>query len=299
MAILPDWLTSGQPSGGLLRDIGAPTTGDPSLLDRLNDRLSDNSMMLIGLGSDIMRGGFRGGFPRAMQGVGSDRQEKAMRQARETALKYVAGQQSIDPQLKRAMLENPALAAQYVQSIASPPEFKTAGPYFGVFQNGEFKIQGAIPEFKALEPKKIAAYYSPPIPSTRSGTDNAGSLPPPQRPEPKLDEGSGARNEMSDLQEVTRYDESLPIWRSMIQSQTKDSAVADLQLIDGMAKVFDPNSRVGKGEMELVGKAQSIPKQLQELMRRVAFGQGRLTPHSRARILETTKAHLQELKRAP
>jgi hypothetical protein len=66
-----------------------------------------------------------------------------------------------------------------------------------------------------------------------------------------------------------------------------------------MAKVFDPNSRVREGEMELAGKALSIPKQLQELMRRVAFGQGRLTPHSRARILETTKAHLQELKRAP
>jgi hypothetical protein len=297
MAILPDWLTSGQYSGGLLRDIGAPTTGYPNLLDRLNRGLSDNSMMLIGLGSDIMKGGFRDGFHRAMQGAMSDRQEKGTRQAQETALKYIAGQQSIDPQLKSA-LENPALAAKYVHSIAKPPEFKTAGPYFGIFQNGEFKVQGTIPEFKALEPRKIAADHSPIIPSARSGAGSSDPSIPVQRSESKIDEGPRAGREKSRLQEMKRYNESLPLWRSMIQNQTKDSTAADLEFVDSMAKIFDPNSLVREGEVKLVGRAQSIPDNLQEMMRRVAFGEVRLTPQTRARIRETTNAHLQELKRA-
>jgi hypothetical protein len=298
MAILPDWLTSGQYSGGLLRDIGAPTIGYPNLLDRLNRGLSDNSMMLIGLGSDIMKGGFSDGFQRAMQGAMSDRQEKSTRQAQETALKYIAGQQSIDPQLKRAMLENPALAAKYVHSIAKPPEFKTAGPYFGIFQDGEFKVQGTIPELKALEPRKIAAYHSPIIPSARPGAGSSDPSIPIQRPESKLDEGPRAEREISRLQEMKRYNESLPLWRSMIQNQTKDSTVADIEFVDSMAKIFDPNSLVREGEVKLVGRAQSIPENLQEMMRRVAFGEERLTPQTRARILETTNGHLQELKRA-
>jgi hypothetical protein len=257
MAILPDWLTSGQYGGGLLHGIGAPS-GERNILDPLNRSLSDNSMLLIGLGGDIMRNGFRSGLGGAMQGATFDRQAKHMRQAHEAALGYAAGHQGIDPQLKAAMLQDPGLAVQYLQRIAKPPEFKTAGPYFGIFQNGEFKIQGTTPEFKSPDPHKTAAYYSAAaIPGGRPTAEIPGT------------------------------------------SKPKDPAAADLDFVNGIAKIFDPNSVVRKGEMKLVGKAQAIPEDVQSYIKGVAFDGGRLTPQGRVRILEVARTHLRELKRAP
>jgi hypothetical protein len=169
----------------------------------------------------------------------------------------------MDPQLRTAMLQNPALAMQYMQGIAKPPEFKTAGPYFGTFQNGEFTIQGALPPFKTLEPQEKAAYYSPPLPDAHPDTGGPAVI----------------------------FPQFLP-------SRGKDSAATDLDLARGAAKIFDPNAVVREGEVKLVGKAQSIPEDVQVLMRRVAFGEGRLTPQARARILEVVRTHLGELKRA-
>lgn len=112
----------------------------------------------------------------------------------------------------------------------------------------------------------------------------------------KFDDISGVRKEISGLPEVKRYSEALPIFRSMVGSHGKDSAAADLDYVYGVAKIFDPDSVVREGEMKLVGTAQSLPEDIKGFIKRVAMGEGRLTPEARLRILEVANTRISELK---
>ncbi len=128
----------------------------------------------------------------------------------------------------------------------------------------------------------------------RTATPITG-LPPSQ---PKIDDVSGMRKEVTALPEVKRYSEAAPIFRSMVESSNKDSAAADLDFVYGVAKIFDPDSVVREGEMKLVGKAQSIPEDVKGFIKRAAMGEGRLTPEARHRILEVAQTRMNELRGA-
>lgn len=113
-----------------------------------------------------------------------------------------------------------------------------------------------------------------------------------------MDNISGIRKEISGLPEVKRYGEAAPIFRSMVESQSRDTAAADLDFVYGIAKIFDPESVVREGEMRLVGQAQSLPEDVKGFIKRVAMGEGRLTPDARYRILEVANTRMGELRGA-
>jgi hypothetical protein len=295
MAILPRSLSSPQSGSGLLGSILLPVPAEPGLLDRLNRGLSDNSGMLIGLGSDIMKSGFRGGFERAMHGAASDTRDRNTRQTQQTALSYIAAQRHIDSQLKAALLQNPVLAAQYMERVARP-EFKTVGPYYGTFLNGEFQIQGAVPDKTVLAPEKATTYFTAPAP-TQNPTGVSTAIGPVQAGGPIFASDAQVRKETaSPSAGASRYAQVLPMFRSMVRAHGQDSATADRDLVAGLAKVLDATAQVQDGKVESLDRAQAIPEDVQVLIKRVANGEGRLTPQARARILDLARMKLGELK---
>jgi hypothetical protein len=114
----------------------------------------------------------------------------------------------------------------------------------------------------------------------------------------KFDDVSSLRKEVGGLPEVKRFGEAITSFRSMVASHDKDSAAADLDYVYGVAKIFDPDSVVREGEMKLVGSAQSLPEDIKGYIKRVAMGEGRLTPEARLRILEVANTRMTELRSA-
>jgi hypothetical protein len=229
----------------------------------------------------------------------------------------------------RMVVNNPAIMKEYLKAAIVPEyKFEQAGQYYGRFNpsTGRFDIQGASPKFEKVSPGETGGYATPdvpvsptapiqprPVPTTSyrpggpaagvptapvAGQPNAGGFKPIMQGGPKFDDISSLRKEITALPEVKRFTEAKPVFQSMIESHSKDTAAADLDFVYGVAKIFDPDSVVREGEMKLVGQAQSIPEDIQGWIKRVAFGEGRLTPEARARILEVARIRMGQLQKA-
>lgn len=148
------------------------------------------------------------------------------------------------------------------------------------------------PEFKAIEPNQTAGFVTPP----GLGQQGAGTFRTLQQGGPKFDDVAGVRKEVTALPEVKRYSEALPSFRSMVESQKKDTRAADLDFIYGMAKIFDPDSVVREGEMKISQATGSLGEQLSGIYKSVFMGESRLTKEVRQRLLEVAQNRINELK---
>ena len=92
------------------------------------------------------------------------------------------------------------------------------------------------------------------------------------------------RTEIRQLQSYKNYYESLPIYQSMLSAAGTDDKAADLNLVYGLAKIFDPTSVVREGEQVLVRNAAGLPDQLVGWIDGLNGG-GALEPSVRAAIM--------------
>jgi hypothetical protein len=102
------------------------------------------------------------------------------------------------------------------------------------------------------------------------------------------------RKDFEDEKGTNRYRESAPILSSMIKSIGDNSAMADLDFVYGMAKIFDPTSVVRESEMGLVIEGQSVPAQIVGLFSKVASGEAVLQPESRRALVQAAQTRVQE-----
>jgi hypothetical protein len=77
----------------------------------------------------------------------------------------------------------------------------------------------------------------------------------------------------------------------MVETQGRDTRASDLNLVYGLAKIFDPNSVVREGEMVLVKDTSSIPQWLQGEIARLNGGAA-LQPQARASILQEARGRV-------
>ncbi len=269
MAILPDWLTSGQYRGGLLGNISAPPeapVAEPGFLGRLNRGLSDNSMTLIGLGAGIAQGGLGRGLQMALSGAFADQQARKTRHNQAAIMQALSGK---------------GLSPTEIAAAGASPEL------------AKVLISRAYPKLTLQKSDKAAA--GRPSPSRGTSPDSANADIAEQTDDLTSDHVSSTRNDTTEVVPVNGYAELAPVFRSMIRSQP---TAADIDLAYGVAKIFDADSVVRPGEMKLVGKSKSLPEDVQALIKRVAFGEGRLTPQDRVRILEVARTHISELKQS-
>jgi hypothetical protein len=202
----------------------------------------------------------------AAQIYNQNREQVAMSQG--AAMDYVAQDPSIPKPMKMAMLQNPALAAEYVKGLMKPADYKyeKIGPGDSLVATSS-RSPGAIPIIQGgIKPGEVA----------------------------------DLRKEISSLDQVKSYGKALPVFRSMVESNNaavKDpgKSAVDIDFVYGLAKIFDPDSVVREGEMLLVKKLQSLPEELRGYIQKINTGNG-LTPEVRQRILEIARTRMGELK---
>lgn len=106
---------------------------------------------------------------------------------------------------------------------------------------------------------------------------------------PNFDDTQKLRKELTAQKNVAKFDDSIGVYKSMLQSAPMDSPASDLDLVNGLAKILDPESVVREGEFATVQRSQSIPDQLKGQLQFVFEGKGKLTPEARQKVMSIAK----------
>lgn len=79
---------------------------------------------------------------------------------------------------------------------------------------------------------------------------------------PSISDESALRQDVISDQAYKNMNSAMPIYTSMLDTAGRDDPVSDLNLVYGLAKIFDPGSVVKEGEMIMVQNAQGLPSYL-------------------------------------
>jgi hypothetical protein len=95
----------------------------------------------------------------------------------------------------------------------------------------------------------------------------------------------GLRKEFASLPEVKNLKEAIPAYQAIVKAAAINNPQADINLVYGLAKLYDPASVVREGEYATIANSQAIPEWIKGMAQRLVGG-GRLTPDTKKQILE-------------
>jgi hypothetical protein len=101
-------------------------------------------------------------------------------------------------------------------------------------------------------------------------------------------EAGKLRQEFADLPEVKKYKQAAPAYQAVVEAAKSNNPQADINLIYGLAKLYDPESVVREGEYGTIANSQAIPEWLKGQAQRLVGG-GRLTEATKNQIIEQAK----------
>lgn len=99
------------------------------------------------------------------------------------------------------------------------------------------------------------------------------------------------RKEFADLPEVKNYKAAYPSFQAVKQAATRTGPQADINLIYGIAKLYDPTSVVREGEYATIANSQSIPEKVKSLAQQLAGG-GKLTPKTKQDLMKEAASRI-------
>jgi hypothetical protein len=102
---------------------------------------------------------------------------------------------------------------------------------------------------------------------------------------------TGLRKEFADLPEVKNYKAAYPSFDSIRSASQRNTPQSDINLIYGLAKLYDPNSVVREGEYATVANSPAIPERLKGYMQYMAGG-GKLSPDTKKQIMAEAEARI-------
>ena len=105
------------------------------------------------------------------------------------------------------------------------------------------------------------------------------------------------RKEFNALPEVKNYTEALPAFKAINDAASRNTPQSDINLVYGVAKLYDPTSVVREGEYATVANAQSIPEHIKKWAQYIQGG-GRLTPETKRQILEEANGRMTTFQEA-
>lgn len=79
---------------------------------------------------------------------------------------------------------------------------------------------------------------------------------------PKLGDIGSIQTRVSNLDSYKNMAQATPIWSSIVDSTKRNTPQADLNLVIGMAKLFDPTSVVRSGETETIQQTSDLPSNI-------------------------------------
>jgi len=95
----------------------------------------------------------------------------------------------------------------------------------------------------------------------------------------------GLRKEFASLPEVKKLKEAIPAYQAVVKAAKVNNPQADINLVYGLAKLYDPDSVVREGEYATIANSQAIPEWIKGMAQRLAGG-GRLTDATKKQIIE-------------
>lgn len=96
------------------------------------------------------------------------------------------------------------------------------------------------------------------------------------------------RKEFADLPEVKRYKAAYPSFKAIEDAAKTANPQADINLIYGLAKLYDPESVVREGEYATIANSQAIPERVKSIAQSL-MGGGKLTPETKRQIIEQAR----------
>lgn len=103
------------------------------------------------------------------------------------------------------------------------------------------------------------------------------------------------RKEFAALPEVKKYKEAIPAYQAIVKAAKTNNPQADINLIYGLAKLYDPDSVVREGEYATIANSQAIPEWIKGYAQKLVGG-GRLTESTKAQIIEQAKIRVDSYK---
>jgi hypothetical protein len=101
----------------------------------------------------------------------------------------------------------------------------------------------------------------------------------------------GLRKEFEALPEVKNYKQAMPAYEAVVDAATRNTPQADINLVYGIAKLYDPNSVVREGEYATVANSPNIPEKVKGYAQYLAGG-GRLSPETKKQIIDEAKGRM-------
>lgn len=95
---------------------------------------------------------------------------------------------------------------------------------------------------------------------------------------------TGLRKEFEDLPEVKSYKQALPAFNAIVDATKRNTTQSDINIVYGLAKLYDPNSVVREGEYATVANSPNIPERIKGYAQYISGG-GKLSPNTKKEIL--------------
>ncbi len=99
------------------------------------------------------------------------------------------------------------------------------------------------------------------------------------------------RKEFEGLPEVKNYKQALPSFRGIEDAVKRNTPMSDINIVYGIAKLYDPNSVVREGEYATVANAPGMPERVKGYVQYVAGG-GKLTSEVKNQILTEARSRM-------
>ena len=112
-----------------------------------------------------------------------------------------------------------------------------------------------------------------------------------------IDNIANVRKEIHQLPSYKSLTNAIPIYGSMVEASMRDTKPADLDLVYGLAKIFDPTSVVREGETVMVRDTASLPDWLQGAINGVNGG-AKLQKATRIALMTEAKTRMDQYRSA-
>lgn len=99
------------------------------------------------------------------------------------------------------------------------------------------------------------------------------------------------RKEFDQLPEVKSYKAAYPSFAAIKDAASRTGPQADINLIYGIAKLYDPNSVVREGEYGTIANSQAIPERIKGYAQAL-MGGGKLTPETKRQLLQEAEGRV-------
>jgi hypothetical protein len=114
-----------------------------------------------------------------------------------------------------------------------------------------------------------------------------------QGPQKKIENTEKLADDFHQDKNVQAYQTMVPVYKSMVDAAGRNTRAADLNLVYGMAKLFDPTSVVREGEQVLVKDTASLPSELIGMINKLNGGQA-LQPDTRRSLLTEASSRVKQ-----